>query len=133
MTELPDVDVIRRAWSKETSANPAEWSKTNPARGQCAVTALVVQAVSEGKLIRTTVTLPDGTTESHYANLVGHGVIIDLTDEQFPAGSTFAAWEERDRDYVLSFPDTVRRYNVLTRRLNEVRTIEVVKDHGHPL
>jgi chromosome segregation ATPase len=34
---------LRRALDVETSATPASWSLENPARGQCAVTALVVQ------------------------------------------------------------------------------------------
>lgn len=98
----------------------------NRARGQCAVTACIIQDCMDGRLIRTVATLPDGSTESHYANLIDHDVIVDLTEDQFPEGTTFGPWEERARDYVLSYPRTRERYLTLVRRLNEIRTLERV-------
>jgi hypothetical protein len=35
-------NILKKAWSKETSSVPDQWSKFNPALGQCAVTALAV-------------------------------------------------------------------------------------------
>lgn len=123
-------DLLKRAWNRSTSASPDEWSPSNRARGQCAITAVVVQDAYGGNLIRTMVTKPDGTEESHYANLLEHGVIFDCTATQFPEGCEFGPWEERTRDYVLSFPETNRRYMLLVQRLNEVATIEVVTETG---
>ena len=34
---------IRASWSRETSDDPDEWTEENPARGQCAVTSLLVR------------------------------------------------------------------------------------------
>lgn len=121
-----DVGIIRRAWNRATSATPDEWARTNRSRGQCAITALVVQDCIGGDLVRTIASLPDGTAESHYANLLDHGVILDLTESQFPEGTTFGPWEERTRVYVLSYPKTLARYLKIVQRLNELRTLDRV-------
>lgn len=104
----PLLAAIPLAWAADTSA-AAEWSASNPALGQCAVTALVVQDRLGGDLRRATV-----GEVSHYWNAVDGGE-IDLTRHQFP---TFApgAIETRSRDYVLSFPATRRRYEILTNQ-----------------
>jgi hypothetical protein len=99
---------LRRAWSRSTSADPAGWTASNPAWGQCAITALAVQDVLGGRLVRTVV---DGT--SHYYNLLDNGEEVDLTREQFGAGPVVSARQIRDRSYVLSFPDTANRYLAL--------------------
>lgn len=121
-----DVDIIRRAWNRSTSASPEQWTRANPARGQCAVTACIVQDCLGGKLIRTLATPPGGEPESHYANLLDHDVIFDLTEGQFPEDTEMGAWEERTREYVMSFEPTVTRYRTLVRRLNELRTLDTL-------
>jgi hypothetical protein len=40
------------AWERTTSADPDRWSPQNPAWGQCAVTALIVQDHYGGELRR---------------------------------------------------------------------------------
>jgi hypothetical protein len=122
-----DVSIIRRAWSRETSASPDEWTPWNRSRGQCAITAVIVQDCIGGKLIRTVATKPDGTEESHYANLLDNGVEYDLTASQFPEGTEFGPWEERTREYVLGYPATKARYFALVRRLNECRTLDTIR------
>lgn len=101
---------IEASWTAETSVDPT-WSPTNPALGQCAVTALVVQDYLGGDLIRV---VNDGV--SHYFNLVvGPGIRVtevDLTRGQFDTWEPSAP-EVRDRTYVLSFPATLTRYELL--------------------
>lgn len=121
-----DVTLIQRAWNRSTSASPNEWTPANRARGQCAVTAVVVYDCVGGRIIRTLATTPSGIVESHYANLLDNGVILDLTESQFPEGTKFAAWEERTKNYIISYPNTNRRYLTLVRRLNELRTLDTV-------
>jgi hypothetical protein len=101
-------DRIRAAWCAETCAG--EWTPERPSTGQCAVTALVVQDVYGGELLRA---LVDG--QSHYWNRLPGGDELDLTRDQF---DTFEPVDTvvRDRAYVLSFPDTVRRYRLLAER-----------------
>lgn len=100
------------AWSRQTSADPERWVPDNPAWGQCAVTALVVQDEVGGDLLRTTV---DGG--SHYWNRLPDGSEVDLTREQFPKGAKYGQAVIKDREYVLSFPDTARRYQLLRRQV----------------
>ena len=44
--------LVRKCWCRETSYNAAQWSRSNPALGQCAVTALLVQDFFGVKLLR---------------------------------------------------------------------------------
>jgi len=107
------VDAIQRSWSHDTSNEPDRWSSTEPARGQCAVTALVVQDILGGELRRA----GDGAGVSHYWNEVD-GRSIDLTVSQFPLLPAWLAQSEPvERDYVLAWPDTWRRYTILHRRI----------------
>ena len=104
-------NALRKAWSADTSADTA-WSPDNPALGQCAVTALVVQDRLGGSLLRTTV---GGV--SHYLNRLPDGSVVDLTLGQFGGAYYDAEPEERSRDYVLSFASTVARYETLRGRV----------------
>jgi hypothetical protein len=101
------------AWSAETSADPDAWTPENPSWGQCAVTALVIQDLLGGELRRSTV-----KGVSHYWNRLPDGSDLDLTLKQFGWGAVIdAPAVTRERDYVLSFPETVRRYELLRERM----------------
>jgi hypothetical protein len=65
---------LREAWSNQTST---KWTEQNPARGQCSVTALAVQRLCGGEILKTDT--PDGL---HFYNRVD-GVRRDLTASQF--------------------------------------------------
>lgn len=106
---------VRRAWCRETSVD-VDWSPENPAQGQCAVTALVVQDEFGGGLVRCSV----GAT-SHYWNVLPGGREVDLTREQFGAEFSPSKTEARSRSYVLSFPETRRRYALLRERINKAQ------------
>lgn len=110
---------MREAWCAATSVD-GTFDPSNPSRGQCAVTALVVQDEDGGELRRTTV-----RGQSHYLNNV-RGSIIDLTLEQFGDGASYDAEPvPRERSYLLSSPDTSRRYALLKERVAE-RMVGVV-------
>lgn len=100
---------VSHAWTADTSID-SQWSPACPARGQCAVTALVVQDYLGGELMRAEV---EGV--SHYWNLID-GVEVDLTRDQF---ARFAPEDMvmRPRRYVLSFPETMHRYKKLSARV----------------
>lgn len=101
------------AWSAETSADPDGWSADNPAWGQCAITALVVQLLCGGELLRSTV---GGI--SHYWNRLPDGRDVDLTFGQFGPGAIYDAPPIiRSRDYLTDSPETMRRYSLLLRSL----------------
>ena len=107
---------IRMSWGPDTAMG--EWDSCNPALNQCAVTALIVQDYFGGELLR----CPMSDGDSHYWNRTADGE-VDLTASQFkhiepqPLKSETAV---RDRDYVLSFPDTARRYRILQRRVDNM-------------
>lgn len=108
MTNVPPA--IQYAWCRETSADPERWTEENPAWGQCAVTALLVQDLLGGDLLRSTV---DGI--SHYWNRID-GFDLDLTLRQFGPAIYDASPVVREREYVLSFPETKARYELLLKR-----------------
>jgi Domain of unknown function (DUF4338) len=84
-------------------------AESNPAWGQCAVTALIVQDAFGGELLRSTI---GGI--AHYWNRLDDGSEIDLTRIQFgPNAYCERPAALRSRDYVLSFPETKRRYEHL--------------------
>jgi len=112
--------ILRQAWSKESSYGHV-FEAGNPALGQCAVTALVVQDHFGGLIVWCAATLPDGRKVSHYFNQVD-GEEIDLTRCQFPAGSIIPPGVEKKkdfattRDYILSDEDTKARYLILRNK-----------------
>jgi hypothetical protein len=84
---LADIEaLIRSSWSEKTCdpVDLPEWSPENSARGQCAVTALVVQDLLGGELLLGEVHNADGSRQGvHYWNRFAGGVEVDLTREQF--------------------------------------------------
>jgi hypothetical protein len=98
---------IRASWSLETCdpVDVADWSPVNPARGQCAVTALVVQDLLGGALLLAEVRNADGPRQGvHYWNRLAGGLEVDLTREQFTPTEVVQAPEVVDRP-----PDTTPR------------------------
>lgn len=101
------------AWCRETSADPEGWRPENPSWGQCAITALAVQAMCGGDLLRSTV---GGV--SHYWNRLPDGREVDLTFQQFGPGATYDAPPiVRERSYLTDSPQTMRRYSLLMERM----------------
>jgi hypothetical protein len=84
---LADIDgVIRSSWGPDTfpcdARNPV-WDPSNPARGQCGVTALVVHDLLGGDLVRGEVHVGGERVDFHWWNLLPDGVEVDLTRVQF--------------------------------------------------
>jgi hypothetical protein len=115
---------IRDSWIRETSSEP-NWTPENPAFGQCAVTALIVNDYLGGKIVWAEAVNPEGSKISHYFNTVD-GKVIDFTRCQFPEGTTIPAGIDKTkgfpttRDYVLSFEATRKRYEILKQRVDDL-------------
>lgn len=72
---------LRKSWSLKTSS---KWLADNPACGQCNVTALLVEELFGGEILKTPLSEGD-----HFYNRIS-GQRIDLTDSQFDAPITYA-------------------------------------------
>lgn len=71
-------EAIEKSWSKETCypIQQKDWTNDNPALGQCAVTALVLQDYLGGEIAY-------NSELKHYWNILPSNKIIDLTRKQF--------------------------------------------------
>ncbi|MEK6939738.1 MAG: hypothetical protein AABX31_03335 [Nanoarchaeota archaeon] len=113
-----------RCWYEGTSSDPDNWTPQNPAWGQCAVTALIVNDYLGGEIVWAEAKLPDGKNISHYFNLI-EGKEIDYTRPQFPEGTVIPPGVEKKKqftstkEYILSFPATQHRYQILKGSVEE--------------
>ncbi|MFJ9210768.1 hypothetical protein [Streptomyces sp. NPDC102264] len=83
---LTDIEqAVRSSWSAETCTPEfrSRWKNDNPARDQCGVTALVLNDLLGGELIRGEVHVNGERVDYHWWNRLGMGIEIDLTREQF--------------------------------------------------
>jgi len=120
---------IRASWGRDTSDDPEEWSLDNPSRGQCDVTALVVNDLVGGELLSASVYLHGERVEGHMWNRLTNGLELDLTREQFKRGEVVGSPFVRARTPEIASPDHPRyhRYELYLalseRVLNRLRTI----------
>ena len=127
LTSLTEIDrAIRSAWSVWT-ADPVDqtaWSPSNPARGQCAVTALVIQDLLGGELLLADVTHADGTPQGvHFSNRLDGGAELDLTREQFTAAEVVGEGQVIARPTDLTRGRLPGNYRLLAERVRrELRT-----------
>ncbi|ARQ70806.1 YunG family protein [Streptomyces marincola] len=83
---LADIErAVRASWGADTCTPGfgAQWTPDNPARDQCHVTAMVLNDLLGGDLLRGEVRVAGQRTDFHWWNRLGMGVEIDLTREQF--------------------------------------------------
>ena len=114
------VEKLTNCWSAETAHEGSGWTPKNPARGQCAISSLLVQDLLGGELVRFEVEYR-GTHEKHFAN-VSNGALIDVTRSQYGAEGVFresipdlTGFSSR-RERLLSDLGTRRRYELLKER-----------------
>jgi hypothetical protein len=77
--------ILRAGWGPDT-CDPhdlQDWHQDNPARGQCGVTALILQDLLGGELVLGEVFVDDAKVGYHYWNRLPDGRDVDLTAEQF--------------------------------------------------
>ena len=116
-------NILKRSWSKNTSSDPKNWNRDNPAWGQCAVTALIVNDYLGGQIVWANATLPGGQTISHYFNKINN-TERDFTKQQFPVGTIIPKGIPKTveynstREYILSYPQTQKRYEILKQRVS---------------
>ena len=110
--------ILRTAWGPDTCYPnvSAEWGPNNPARGQCGMTALVIQDLLAGDLILGEVHVDGAKVGNHYWNRLPDGTKVDLTADQFLPGEVVVNGQVVHRP-----PDAPRRfreqYEVLRERV----------------
>ena len=111
-------EFLSYSWSKDTCSPGLrnEWNEDNPSLGQCAITALIVNDIFGGKIMRCM-----ASSGSHYYNLIDDK-IVDLTVEQFLGEIPgYNEGQERTREYLLSNEDTKNRYLLLKNNLEKTK------------
>jgi len=109
---------LAASWSKQTSSTPKEWTESNPARGQCMVSSLIIQDYLGGDLGRFLVT-SDGFNEKHHFNQLTDHAILDSTHSQYQGKGYFEPLAANLKGYpnarekALSNDDTKARYLLL--------------------
>lgn len=118
-------EILPQICDQETTHNPEGWTPNNPLWGHCAVVSLVAQNLFGGDLVRAALNTIPGFEDinSHYWNRLSDDSTHDFTYAQFgnrhlqhPQG------EVRQRSYVLSYPETAKRYKLLALRLAKTLT-----------
>jgi hypothetical protein len=107
---------LRVSWSADT-AWIDDWDMGNPPRGQCGSTALVVQHLCGGDLMRGLVEATRGDLTVHYWNALDVGQ-LDLTWQQFPAMARIVLGEHVDRANLLTTSWFSDRYETLRARVD---------------
>jgi hypothetical protein len=110
-------DALEHSWDADTCAEweRDKWNSCLPAFGQCTVTALVVQDIFGGKIVK-------DSLNDHFWNVFEDGTEADLSREQLPQGVALRITDERTREYMLTSEraieaKTSNRYNILRERV----------------
>ncbi|MDA1638476.1 MULTISPECIES: YunG family protein [Bacillus cereus group] len=99
-------EALIRSWSIETSS---KWTIENPAKGQCGVTALVVQDIYRGEIKKTKV-----REAWHFYNFID-GQRCDFTEVQFNEKLNYMDIESNREE---AFADTnEKQYSMLKEKL----------------
>ena len=111
-------EILKKSYTKDTCwpILREKWSVDNPTLGQGAITALLVNELYGGKIMRCLVSYG-----GHYYNLIDDK-IVDLTKEQFLGEIPgYNEGQERTREYLLSNEDTKNRYLLLKNNLEKTK------------
>lgn len=111
---------LEKSWSKKTAYKYKKGilyllNTNQSSLGQCCVTALIVQDYFGGQLKTALIKIIGW----HTWNQLPGGLEIDLTKSQFSKDVIIPPGKIRAREYFLSYPDTVKRYKILKRRVEK--------------
>ncbi|WHY30948.1 YunG family protein [Bacillus wiedmannii] len=99
-------EALIRSWSIETSS---KWTSENPAKGQCGVTALVVQDISGGEIKKTKI-----GEVWHFYNSIDEQR-FDFTETQFNKELNYMDVESNREE---AFADTnEKQYSILKEKI----------------
>lgn len=111
--------LLPKICDKKTSSDPDGWTPQNPLWGHCAVVSLVAQNLFGGELFRASLENTQfAAMRSHYWNLLPYQAHADFTRDQF--GNSYPELVNpaiRERSYLFSSAETLKRYKLLAWRL----------------
>lgn len=123
------IHAIEQSWGKDTSADPENWTPENPAYGQCAVTACILQERLGGELCRQAI----DPGRSHYWLKLPSGEEMDLTERQFQGWPYTETGVRREPEvthpsyeYAAGHPATAKRLAILRARVERELSEPVV-------
>lgn len=128
---MVNIDILRhsfeKSWSRKTSypGSRNDWSPHNPAKGQCAVTSLIVNDLFGGKIVY-------NKDYHHYWNILEDGTEVDLTRGQFGDQVNIKGYSVAGRKYILdsetaALAKTPERYALLKSRVEKLLLVEQEK------
>ncbi len=88
---------LRESWSLESTEEPENWKPSNPSRGQCGISSLIVNDYFGGKLVLWKAFADGVQIGLHYSNELPDGTQVDSTREQFWANEELRDPESFDR------------------------------------
>lgn len=112
---------IEASWDGETAYLGA-FEEGNPALGNCYPTSRVVQYYfPDMEIVEGEVSTPKGSEKHFWSLLLVGGVEyhVDLTWQQFPAGSYVISYKIRDRSELNDGEDATRRVQLLQDRVRD--------------
>ena len=115
--------ILPKICDRETSLDPDGWTPENPLWGHCAVVSVLAQQKFGGELLRASLEDTEfARMRSHYWSRLFDDTIEDFTAPQFgdnyPRGLKA---ETRTVEYVLSNPETNKRYELLLKRFKSLK------------
>ncbi|UQX04610.1 hypothetical protein [Streptomyces sp. RerS4] len=119
---LTDIErALRSSWSAETCTPEfrPHWTPDNPARDQCGVTAMVLNDLLGGELIRGEVHVNGERVDYHWWNRLNAGIEIDLAREQFRSDEIVTEGIVIPRPPVAQWPRLREEYELLRDRVLE--------------
>ncbi|WP_428239511.1 YunG family protein [Gynuella sp.] len=85
MKPSPDdvLKALQDSWSLESTEEPENWTPSNPSRGQCGISSLIINDYFGGKLVLWKVFVGEDQVGFHYSNELPDGTPFDSTGDQF--------------------------------------------------
>jgi hypothetical protein len=112
---------LEKSWGEETATFAdvkKKWSKDNPPRGQCLVTAVIINDLFGGKLVYDRI-------HHHLWNELPDGTWQDFTRKQFKTKTALVITKYKTKNEVLSDEHAIKnktanRYKLLKQKFEEI-------------
>lgn len=106
---------LEKCWCIETIWHKPDWNPDKLSKGQCYVTAILIQDILGGRIYHGTV-----ESENHYWNELPDGTEVDLTSDQFDDGDGLYPHPKRSFLKVVTPNRRNKRYLILKEKYNAV-------------